>query len=137
MKLIFLHCLLVAAPIVCFSQQLVKDTVKERNDLIALRGTLAQESASLQTEIDHEQALIDSISKKLAMDSADLEKIKATDPEGHKAYIKNSEKKLQHFREQRDQLTKKLSMSKAELKQAADLLKDLDAQIKELQNRPG
>jgi hypothetical protein len=136
MKLIFLHCLLAAAPIVCFSQTPVKDTVKERNDLIALRGTLAQESASFQAEVDHEQALIDSLSKKLALDSADLGKIKAADPEGHKAYIKNNEKKLQHLREQRDLLTKKLNISKAELKQAADLLNDLDAQIKKLRNRP-
>ena len=136
MKLIFLHCLLFAAPIVCFSQKPVKDTVKERNDLIALRGTLALESASVQAEVDHEQALIDSISKKLAIDSAELEKIKTADPEGHKTYIKNNEKKLQHLREQRDQLTRKLSISKAELKQASDLLKDLDAQIKKLQNRP-
>jgi chromosome segregation ATPase len=134
MKSLLLHCLLVAVPIVCFSQQPVKDAVKERNDLIALRGTLAQESASVQAEVDHEQALIDSLSRKLVIDSAELEKIKATDPEGHKAYIKNNEKKLQHFREQRDQLTKKLSISKAELKQTSDLLKDLDAQIQKLRN---
>jgi len=134
MKKIILHCLLTAAPIVCFSQQPVKDAAKERSDLIALRGTLAQESASVQAEVDHEQALIDSLSKKLVLDSADLEKIRATDPEGHKAYIKNNEKKLQHFREQRGQLTKKLSISKAELKQTSDLLKDLDAQIKKLRN---
>jgi len=137
MKSTLLHFLLIAAPIVCFSQKPVKDNVKERNDLIALRGTIAQESASVQAEVDHEQALIDSISRKLAMDSTELEKIKATDPQGQKTYIKNNEKKLQHFREQRDQLTKKLNMSKAELKQAADLLKDLDAQIKKLQNQPG
>jgi len=134
MKLIILHCLFAAAPIVCFSQKPEKDIVKERNDLIALRGTLVQESVSVQAGVDHQQALIDSISKTLAMDSADLEKIKATDPEGHKAYIKNNEKKLQHLREQRDQMTKKLSISKGQLKQAADLLADLDAQIKKLQN---
>jgi len=137
MKSIFFHCFLSAMPIVCFSQQPVKDPVKERNDLIALKATLTQEAASFQVEVDHEQALIDSISKGLAIDSADLEKIKITDPEGHKTYIKNKEKKLQHLREQRDLLTKKLNISKAELKQASDLLADLDDQIKKLQNQPG
>jgi len=134
MKLIFLHCLLAAAPAVCFSQKPAKDVTKEKNDLITLRTTLMQQSTSLQAEIDHGQILIDSVSRKLAVDSAELAKIKTTDPEKNKTYVKNNEKKLQHFREQIGQWTKNLNVQRAQLKDASDLLKDLDDQIKKLQN---
>ena len=134
MKLIFLHCLLAAAPVVCFSQKPAKDVTKEKNDLITLKATLMQQSTSLQAGVDHEQVLIDSVSRKLAVDSAELAKIKTADPEKNKTYIKNNEKKLQHFREQIGQWTKNLNVQKAQLKDVSDLLKDLDDQIKKLQN---
>jgi chromosome segregation ATPase len=137
MKLIFLHFLLFAAPIICFSQKPIKDTVIERNDLIALKGTLTQEFASLKTDVDQQQGLIDSLRTKLATDSVTLAKIKATDPEGQKTYIKNNEKKLQHFRVQIDQLSKKLNTEKDQLQQASDLMKDLDEQIRKLRTRAG
>ena len=137
MKSIFLHCLLFAVPVVCFSQKPIKDTVKERNDLIALKGTLTQEFASIKTDVGQQQGLIDSLKTKLATDSVTLEKIKKSDPEGQKTYIKNNEKKLQRFRVQIDQLTKQLNTEKEQLKQASDLLDDLDAQIKKLQPRHG
>ena len=134
MKSIFLHCLLAAAPVVCFSQKPAKDVTKEKNDLITLKATLMQQSTSLQADVDHERILIDSVSRKLAIDSAELEKIKTADPEKNKAYIKNNEKKLQHFRDQISQWTKSLDVQNAQLKEASDLMKDLDDQIKKLQN---
>jgi len=137
MKSIFLYCLLFAVPVVCFSQKPIKDTVKERNDLIALKGTLTQEFASIKTDVDQQQGLIDSLKTKLAMDSVTLQKIKTSDPEGQKTYIKNNEKKLQHYRVQIDQFTKQLNTEKEQLKQASELLNDLDAQIKKLQPRHG
>ena len=132
MKFTFLHCLLMAAPIVGYSQQPAKDPAKEQNDLIALRTQLTQQSASLKTEIDQEQALLDATTQKIATYSAELVKIKAEDPEGHKSYIKNNEKKVQHYREQVAQQNKQLNTQRAQLKEAADLIKDLDDQIGKL-----
>jgi hypothetical protein len=134
MNKIFLHCLLAAAPVVCFSQTPAKDITKKKNDLITLKATLMQQSTTLQADVNHEQVLIDSVSRKLAVDSAELAKIKTADPEKNKTYIKNNEKKLQHFREQISQWTKDLNTEKAQLKDALDLLKDLGDQIKKLQN---
>jgi hypothetical protein len=134
MKSIILHCLLAAAPVVCFSQKPAKDVTKEKNDLITLKTTLMQQSTSLQADVDHDRVLIDSVSRKLAIDSAELEKIKTADPDKNKTYIKNNEKKLQHFRDQISQWTKSLDAQKAQLKEVSDLMKDLDDQIKKLQN---
>ena len=132
MKLTFLYCLLVALPILGFSQKPVKDAAKERNDLIKLKETLVKESASLQAEVDQEKILLDSMSRIVTMDSADVAKIKA-DPNANKSGIKNYEKKLFRFREQRDQMVQKINASKDQLKQSSDLINELDAQIRKLQ----
>jgi hypothetical protein len=140
MRLILLPYLLFAFPFICLSQT-TNDTAKEVNDLKTLQAALIQESTASQASLDHQQALMDSLSAKYTADSIELAKITQSDPVGHKTYIEKNEKKLQQLQAQIDQLTQKFSLhrtqNQAQLEKAAALLKEIDARIKELQTRPG
>jgi hypothetical protein len=140
MKLILLPCLLFAIPFICLSQT-VTDTAKEVNDLKTLQAALIQESTASRASLDHQQALMDSLSAKYTTDSIGLAEIKQSDPVGHKTYLEKNEKKLQQLQAQIDQLTQKFSVNRtrnqAQLEKAAAILKEIDARLKELQTRPG
>ena len=117
MKKYFLSGLLAIASIAAFAQQPIKDTVKERNSLIELRAKLTQETKGLQEDLRRQQALFDSASRKLATDSASMDK-----------------KNIQRLRRMMDKQTSDINASKAQLKQASDLVQELDDQIKKLQS---
>jgi hypothetical protein len=116
MKKYILPGLLAIAPVVALAQQPVKDTAKERNSLIQLRAKLVQEMKGLQEDVSTQQTILDSVSGRLATDSVYMDK-----------------KKIKSIRKLMDKQTNDLKASKAQLKQASELVKELDDQIRQLQ----
>jgi chromosome segregation ATPase len=136
-KSILLPFLLIAAPVICMAQNAPVDTAAELADMKSLKTALTLKSDSLKADGARLQVETDSILAKIATDSAALEEIKAADPVGHKAYIKNQEKLLQLFRGQVARWKQDIESQKAELKKAADLVKEIDDRIAALERRAG
>jgi hypothetical protein len=132
MKNAFLFLLLFFHNLLCFSQNTRADSLQELKNLKDLRSQLVEKSSRLQAGIDDEQILIDSCQEK-------LREIKAAATEPKPYATKKDQKAIRKIGrkvEQNDKVIKDIlirqSESKELLKQATQLIKNLDDKIANL-----
>ncbi len=134
MKFISLSIIFSFCFFTCFSQN-PTDTLKELNDLKALKSQLLEKVSQLQKSYGELQTLIDST--KIKSDSIKTyianEKPSANDKQSKT--INKQEKFLKEANVELDKQSKRQVENKKKLQEALDLIKEIDVRINELSKK--
>jgi chromosome segregation ATPase len=137
MKHTFILLVLLAYGLISLSQTTRADSLKELNDLKALKSQLIDKSTILLAKIGQEQTWIDSCTKKLKEVKDQAAQLKQNASGKKKKALEQNEKELEQLNKNINEILERQADSKELLDKVNKLVKELDSKINGLSKSLG